>query len=72
MEILYAPMRFGLGLCNLVAFVCRSMYDLIGDIYLVLSDTFQFTTNVESTVSSYEVSMWRSLWNDIFSQVILL
>ncbi|CAA3017396.1 uncharacterized protein LOC111396826 [Olea europaea var. sylvestris] len=68
-EILYAPMRFGLGLCNLVAFVCRCMYDLIGDIYLVLSDTFQFTTNVESTVSSYEVSMWRSLWNDIFSQV---
>ncbi|GFP96139.1 dolichol-phosphate mannosyltransferase subunit 1 [Phtheirospermum japonicum] len=30
---------------------------------------FNFTREVESTVSSYEVSMWRSLWIYLFSQI---
>ncbi|GFP91448.1 dolichol-phosphate mannosyltransferase [Phtheirospermum japonicum] len=30
---------------------------------------FNFTRGVESTVSSYEVSMWRSLWIDLFSEI---
>ncbi|CAI9787589.1 unnamed protein product [Fraxinus pennsylvanica] len=68
-EILYAPIRLVLGLCNLVAFIFSSTYDLVGDICMFVSGVFQFTSSVESTVSSYEVSMWRSLWNDLFSQV---
>ncbi|KAL2483191.1 hypothetical protein Fot_44635 [Forsythia ovata] len=68
-EILYAPFRLVLGLCSLVAFIFSSLYDLVGDFCMFASGIFQFTTSVESTVSSYEVSMWRSLWNDLFSQV---
>ncbi|GFP94270.1 dolichol-phosphate mannosyltransferase subunit 1 [Phtheirospermum japonicum] len=33
---------------------------------------FNFTREVESTVSSYEVSIWRSLWIDLFSQISVL
>ncbi|CAI9754856.1 unnamed protein product [Fraxinus pennsylvanica] len=68
-EILHAPFRLVLGLCSLAAFVFSSTYKLVGDICMFMSGIFQFSSNVESTVSSYEVSMWRSLWNDLFSQV---
>ncbi|CAA2980608.1 uncharacterized protein LOC111375774 [Olea europaea subsp. europaea] len=68
-EILYAPFRLVLGLCGLVAFIFSSAYELVGYIWMFVSGIFQFTSNVESTVSSYEVSMWRSLWHDLFSQV---
>ncbi|KAL8045447.1 hypothetical protein ABFX02_08G115200 [Erythranthe guttata] len=68
-EVLYAPIRLVLGFCSLVAYLCTSMCDLIGDLLLLASSIFNFTKDVESTVSSYEVSMWRSLWNDLFSQI---
>ncbi|XP_031265716.1 E3 ubiquitin-protein ligase MIEL1-like [Pistacia vera] len=31
--------------------------------------TFQLASTSEATVSTYEVSVWLSLWNDLFSQV---
>ncbi|PIN18699.1 hypothetical protein CDL12_08617 [Handroanthus impetiginosus] len=68
-EFLYAPIRLVLGFCSLLAFLCRLVYDLVGDLWLFTSSLFNLTREVESTVSSYEVSMWRSLWNDLFSQV---
>ncbi|KAI3465607.1 hypothetical protein Pfo_022270 [Paulownia fortunei] len=68
-EILYAPIRLVLGFCSLVAYLCTCIHDMVGDLWLFASSIFNFTRDVESTVSSYEVSMWRSLWNDLFSQV---
>ncbi|KAL3810546.1 hypothetical protein ACJIZ3_000704 [Penstemon smallii] len=69
-EILYTPFRLVLSFSSLVGFICKFIYDLVGDIWLFGSDIFQLTRNVESTVmSSCEVSMWRTLWNDLFSQV---
>ncbi|KAI3457359.1 hypothetical protein Pfo_014022 [Paulownia fortunei] len=67
--LLYAPFRLVRGFCSLVAFLCIFIYDLVGDLWLSARSIFQFTKGVQSTVSSYEVSMWRSLWNDLFSQV---
>lgn len=71
-EVLYVPFRLVLGLCSLLAFVFSNAYDLIGDIWLFMSSIFQFASNADVAVSSYEVSMWRTLWNDLFSQVIKL
>ncbi|CAA0825066.1 Unknown protein [Striga hermonthica] len=68
-EILYAPIRLVLGFCSLVVHMCKFVYELVGDLLLLSSRIFNLTSEVESTVSSYEVSMWRSLWNDLFSQV---
>uniref|UniRef100_A0A5B7AGF6 G1/S-specific cyclin-E protein n=1 Tax=Davidia involucrata TaxID=16924 RepID=A0A5B7AGF6_DAVIN len=68
-ELLYAPVRLVLGLASFVAFTCTCIYDLLGDIWLFVSNVLQFASNAEATVSTYEVSMWRLLWNDLFSQV---
>lgn len=69
-EVLYAPIRLVLGFCSLVGYLCTLTYELVGDLLLFASSLFNLTRNVESTVSSYEVSVWRSLWNDLFSQVV--
>ncbi|CAK9175582.1 unnamed protein product [Ilex paraguariensis] len=68
-EALYAPIRLVIGLASLVTFICTGIYDMVGDIWLFVSSIFQFASNAEATVSTYEVSMWRSLWNDLFSQI---
>ncbi|XP_059661127.1 uncharacterized protein LOC132307404 [Cornus florida] len=67
-EILYTPVRLLLGLVSLMAFIYTCIYDLLGDIWVFASSIFQFTSDAQA-VSAYEVSMWRSLWNDLFSQV---
>lgn len=69
-EVLYAPIRLVLGFCSLVGYLCTLTYELVGDLLLFASSLFNLTRNVESTVSSYEISVWRSLWNDLFSQVV--
>ncbi|XVF81575.1 hypothetical protein PTKIN_Ptkin15bG0165500 [Pterospermum kingtungense] len=68
-EILYAPVHLVLALASFVAFVCGSISDLVGDICRSLSSITQLASASEATVSTYEVSVWRSLWNDLFSQV---
>lgn len=70
-EVVYAPIRLVLGFCSLVAYLCNCIYELAGYLLLFASSIFSFSRDVESTVraSSYEVSLWRSLWNDLFSQV---
>lgn len=68
-EVIYAPVRLVLGLFTLVAFLCKSLFGLVGDLLLLASSVFNFTKDVESAVSSSEVSMWRAMWNDLFSQV---
>ncbi|KAI3774883.1 hypothetical protein L1987_49446 [Smallanthus sonchifolius] len=67
--ILYAPIGLIIGLSNLVGFMFNQMYDFIGDIWLFVSGLFKLASAAESNVGSYEVSMWRTLWNDLFSQI---
>lgn len=66
-EILYAPIRVVVGLSSLLTFVFTFLYGLLQDLWLFVSGLINLATNAEATVS--EVSMWRSLWNDLFSQV---
>ncbi|KAE8708079.1 Small ubiquitin-like modifier 1 [Hibiscus syriacus] len=68
-EILYAPIRLVLALARFVAYMCRFISLLVGDIWQSFWSIIQLASASESTVSNSEVSMWRSLWNDIFSQV---
>ncbi|GKV24827.1 hypothetical protein SLEP1_g34385 [Rubroshorea leprosula] len=68
-ETLYAPIRLVRALFNSVAFVFACTSDFLGHIWRSLSSIFQIASATEATVSSYEVPMWRSLWNDLFSQV---
>ncbi|XWS47394.1 hypothetical protein CRYUN_Cryun14cG0148500 [Craigia yunnanensis] len=68
-EMLYAPVRLILALASFVAFVYGFISDLVGDIWRSLSSIIRLASTSEATVSSYEVSVWRSLWNDLFSQV---
>lgn len=68
-EVLYSPIRLVLALSSFVAFVFTSIYDLIGDTWLAVSSIFQLTSASGAAMSTSEVSMWRSLWNDLFSQI---
>lgn len=68
-EILYAPVRILLALGSFVAFIFASLSELMGGIWVTLSSIFQLSSASEAAVTTYEVSMWRSLWNDLFSQV---
>ncbi|PON41635.1 G1/S-specific cyclin-E protein [Parasponia andersonii] len=68
-ELLYAPIRMVFALANLIAFVCTSINEMLGEIWEFISSIIRVASASEATVSTYEVSMWRSLWNDLFSQV---
>ncbi|XP_038694973.1 uncharacterized protein LOC119992327 isoform X1 [Tripterygium wilfordii] len=68
-EMLYAPIRIILAAASLVSFLIGSIAELVGDILLSAGSIFQFASNSGATVSKVKVSMWRSLWNDLFSQV---
>ncbi|KAL8238142.1 hypothetical protein R6Q59_019223 [Mikania micrantha] len=67
--ILYAPVSLILGLSNFVGFVYNEIYDFARDIWLFASGIFKLASSAESAVNTYEVSIWRSLWNDLFSQI---
>ncbi|KAL0444359.1 UNVERIFIED_CONTAM: hypothetical protein Slati_2158600 [Sesamum latifolium] len=54
---------------RLIAFFCTFVYRSVGGLWLSARTIFQLSKDVESTVSTYQVSVWRSLWNDLFSQV---
>lgn len=68
-EILYAPIRLVLALAGFVAFTCGWISEMIGDLWQSVSGIFQLASVSKTSVSTYEVSVWRSLWNDLFSQV---
>ncbi|KAJ7964800.1 G1/S-specific cyclin-E protein [Quillaja saponaria] len=69
-EVLYAPLRLALAASSFVAFVCTLICNILGDAWQFVSSIFQLASASGTTVSSYEVSMWRSLWSDLFSQVV--
>ncbi|XP_043689458.1 uncharacterized protein LOC122640359 isoform X1 [Telopea speciosissima] len=68
-EILYIPIRLVLLIGSFISSVYSCTYAFVGEIWLFVSSIFQIASASEATVSTYEVSMWRSLWNDLFSQV---
>ncbi|XP_050380192.1 uncharacterized protein LOC126797584 [Argentina anserina] len=67
--ILYAPIRMFLVLGNFIAFLITCIYDTLQDTWKFISSIFQFASASQATVRTVEVSIWRSLWNDLFSQV---
>lgn len=68
-ELLYAPIRLVLVFASFVALICTSIYDFFEELWRFMSSILQFASASEAVVNSYEVPMWRSLWNDLFSQV---
>ncbi|XP_044466013.1 uncharacterized protein LOC123196175 [Mangifera indica] len=68
-EMLFVPIRLVLALASFMAFIFAGIFELLADIWRAVSGIFQLSSASKATVSTYEVSMWRSLWNDLFSQV---
>ncbi|KAL5573448.1 hypothetical protein UlMin_023045 [Ulmus minor] len=68
-EVLYAPVRLVFAFFNFIVSFCASMYEMLGEVWEFTSSIFQLASASEATISTSEVSMWRSLWNDLFSQV---
>ncbi|KAG6661176.1 hypothetical protein CIPAW_03G155400 [Carya illinoinensis] len=68
-ELVYAPVRMVLALASFMVFVSTSIYGMLGEMWQFFSSIFQLASASEATVRTYEVSIWRSLWNDLFSQV---
>ncbi|KAE9594060.1 hypothetical protein Lalb_Chr18g0049761 [Lupinus albus] len=68
-EILYAPVRLVLALSSSMTFICSYICNILGNTWQFVSSIFQLASTSEATVNTYEVSMWRSLWNDLFSQI---
>ncbi|XP_038901388.1 uncharacterized protein LOC120088275 [Benincasa hispida] len=68
-EILYAPIRAVLSLASFVTYICTGIYDMFGGIQIFLSSVFQVASVSEVAVATSEVSVLRTLWNDLFSQV---
>lgn len=59
-----------MALFSFLAVICTRIFNILGETWKFLGSIIQFASSSEATVSSYEVSMWRSLWNDLFSQVV--
>ncbi|KAK7289590.1 hypothetical protein RIF29_03338 [Crotalaria pallida] len=68
-EVLYAPVRLVLAISRSMTFVCSYICNILGNTWQFVSSIFQLASSSEATISTYEVSMWRSLWNDLFSQI---
>jgi hypothetical protein len=59
-----------LALASFIAFIILSIYDMLQEIWQFVSSIFQVASATEATVTMSEISMWRALWNDLFSQVV--
>lgn len=68
--MLYTPFSFLQGLSSVLFVIVSNAYELVKDICLFMSSIFQFASSADATVSSYEVSMWRTLSKDLFSKVL--
>lgn len=61
-----------LGLAKTAAFIWTYMYGSMTEVWLSVRGAFKLASATNTAVkSTYEVSKWRSLWNDLFSQVLL-
>ncbi|KAM0941845.1 hypothetical protein DsansV1_C16g0143031 [Dioscorea sansibarensis] len=68
-EILVSPFRLVLAIASVFTTIFSHTYYILRETWSSIVLMFQFGTSSEAVVSAYEPSMWRSLWNDLFSQV---
>ncbi|XP_020235090.1 uncharacterized protein LOC109814959 [Cajanus cajan] len=68
-ELLYAPVRLVLAIFSFVPSICMCIFNVLGNAWQFVSSILQFASSSEAAVSASEVSMWRTLWNDLFSQI---
>lgn len=68
-EILVSPFRMVLAIASVFTTIFSRTYYILRETWLSIVLMFQFGTSSEAALSAYEPSMWRSLWNDLFSQV---
>ncbi|CAH8383230.1 unnamed protein product [Eruca vesicaria subsp. sativa] len=68
-EVVYAPIRVVVALASGLAFSFSYLFDVLGDLWRYMSSILQFASDSQAAVKTYEVSMWRTLWNDLFSHV---
>lgn len=69
-NILYTPFSFLQEISNVLVVILTNAYELVKDICLFLSSIFRFASSADATISSYEVSMWRTVSKDLFSKVV--
>ncbi|XP_014518967.1 uncharacterized protein LOC106776134 isoform X4 [Vigna radiata var. radiata] len=68
-ELLYAPVRLIMMIFRFLPSTCLYIFNTLGKMWQFFSSIFQFAATSEATVTASEVSMWRTLWNDLFSQI---
>ncbi|XP_047334206.1 uncharacterized protein LOC124937917 isoform X2 [Impatiens glandulifera] len=68
-EIVCAPIRLTIGLFSFMTSVCTIIYNSVGDASMFMSNMLSLASEAEATMTTYEASIWRSLWNDLFSKV---
>ncbi|KAG0482541.1 hypothetical protein HPP92_010625 [Vanilla planifolia] len=68
-EIFTAPIRLIFAMINFLVIVSSTFYNLMVDAWLALNSIFQFGPASQAAAVASEASIWRSLWNDLFSQV---
>ncbi|XP_028773807.1 uncharacterized protein LOC114730871 [Neltuma alba] len=68
-EIVYAPIRLLVATSSFMASIFSCMVNILGATWQFVSSIFQLASTSEATASRSEVSMWRALWKDFFSQI---
>ncbi|URE22241.1 hypothetical protein MUK42_16638 [Musa troglodytarum] len=68
-EIVIAPARLILAIASFVGILLTNIYYVLKGTWSSIGALFQLASVSEATVVAYEVPVWRSLWNDIFSKV---
>ncbi|KAG2332775.1 hypothetical protein Bca52824_003955 [Brassica carinata] len=68
-EVLYAPFRVVVALASGLVFSFSYLFDVLGDLWRYMSRVLQLASDSQAAVKTYKVSMWRTLWDDLFSHV---
>lgn len=63
------PIRFGLTLANYMATLLSNVYYLLKDAWSTVSTVTKLASLSGVKTGAKEVSIWHSLWKDLFSQV---
>ncbi|KAJ4907224.1 Uncharacterized protein Rs2_10882 [Raphanus sativus] len=68
-EVLKGPFRAVAALASGLAFSFSYIFDVLGDLWQYMSRVLQLASDSQEAVKTYEVSMWRTLWDELFSHV---
>ncbi|KAL8239375.1 hypothetical protein R6Q59_015942 [Mikania micrantha] len=67
---LSATISIVLGLSKYLGLIYKYIYESLEGIWMFVSSILKVASNAElATKHTYEVSMWRALWNDLFSKI---